>query len=312
LHNAHDVFGVFPPILVSQNTSWTGTGNNFVHYHGPYVPDNASTAGLDKTTFYFCLLPFLEQQNLHDDIAFYPYWLMGSRKDNPALMVGSATLKVLQAPNDPSPYKQVNWQWPFTNSDTPSPQTLTSYVPNARLFGQFTPAGHMSIWDVAWSNAGAGAETIPHIEDGTSNTLAVVERSMVRGTAVISFKDWGFSPHNSPQTGVNTWGATDTQPEGLAFFGCNCNDPTVTWDDAGGQFWLGNCFFGGTIESFQPPLNWRVPDQQDAYNIYAFNAGTIILALMCDGSVRSISTSVSIPAWSAAITPSGGEAITLP
>jgi hypothetical protein len=32
-----------------------------------------------------------------------------------------------------------------------------------------------------------------------------------------------------------------------------------------------------------------------------------VQAVMCDGSVRSISTSISIPAWSAAVTADGGE-----
>jgi len=25
------------------------------------------------------------------------------------------------------------------------------------------------------------------------------------------------------------WAVTDSPPEGVAFFGCNCNDPTQTW-----------------------------------------------------------------------------------
>jgi hypothetical protein len=33
-----------------------------------------------------------------------------------------------------------------------------------------------------------------------------------------------------------------------------------------------------------------------------------VQGLMGDGSVRNFSTSISIPAWSAAITPDGGEA----
>src|SRR5207248_932148 len=106
-----------------------------------------ATSGGDKVTFFYALLPFLEQQNLHDSIACYRYMIMGNRNDNPALMVGSTQLKVLVAPNDPSPYQQINWQWPWTDiSGTPpngqalvAPQTLTSYVPNARVFGQKTP-----------------------------------------------------------------------------------------------------------------------------------------------------------------------------
>src|SRR5215471_20640078 len=62
IHNAHDVTGAFPPILVNQWASYFG-GAGAVHYRGPYLPDNQSTSGSDKTTFFYALLPYLEQQN---------------------------------------------------------------------------------------------------------------------------------------------------------------------------------------------------------------------------------------------------------
>jgi len=313
LHNSHDTNGMFPPILVNQWASYNGAGN--VHYSGPYLPDNASTAGSDKTTFFYALLPFLEQDNLHNSIAGYQWFLLGQRKDDTTKMVGSTPLKVLQAPNNAAPYKQVSWAWPYTNpADLVVQQTLTSYAPNARVFGQFTPAGNMSVWDVSWANAGGGMRTMSGISDGTSNTLAVVEKQMVTGDAVLSFKDWGTQggTGNGFSDGVNMWAVTDTQPEGVAFFGCNCNDPTQTWDDKDGQWWLGNCKFGGTVEYFQPPVSRPIPAQQNAFNIYPFNSGNVVLGLMCEGSVRSIPSSVSVQAWSAAVTPDGGEAIGLP
>src|SRR5580692_8466420 len=71
LHNSHDTYGVFPPILVNQWASWPQNQKGDVHYTGPYLPDNFATAGSDKTTFFYALLPFIEQQNLHDDIQGY-------------------------------------------------------------------------------------------------------------------------------------------------------------------------------------------------------------------------------------------------
>jgi prepilin-type N-terminal cleavage/methylation domain-containing protein len=312
LHNSHDTYGVFPPISVNQWASYNGAGN--VHYSGPYLPDNPNTAGSDKTTFFYALLPFLEQSNLHDSIAGYQWLLLGQRKDDATKMVGSSALKVLQAPNDAAPYKQVSWAWPFTNpADLVVQQSLTSYAPNARAFGQFTPGGTMSVWDVAWDNAGGGQRTMSGISDGTSNTIAVVEKQMVTGDAVLSFRDWGTQGATGTgfSDGVNMWAVTDTQPEGVAFFGCNCNDPTQTWDDQQGQWWLGNCKFGGTVEYFQPPVPRPIPAQQNAFNIYPFNPGNVVQALMCDGSVRAITTAVTVPAWSAAVTPDGGESIGL-
>jgi hypothetical protein len=303
---------MFPPILVNQWASYNGAGN--VHYRGPYLPDNANTAGSDKTTFFYCLLPYLEQSALHDSIGGYQFNILGQLKGDPNKMVGSTPLKVLQAPNDNSQYQQVRWQWPYTNpAELVVQQTLTSYAPNARVFGQFTPAGTMSVWDVSWSNAGGGMMRMAGIKDGTSNTLAVVEKQMVTGNAVLSFQDWGTNGDPNFNNAVNMWAVTDTQPDGIAFFGCNCNDPTVTWDDQTGQWWMGNCYFGNNkVEYFQPPVPTPIPSQQNSFNIYPFNSGSVVLALMCDGSVHPISTSVSVVAWSAAVTPNGGEAIQLP
>jgi hypothetical protein len=254
------------------------------------------------------LLPYLEQQNLHDSIAGYPFFLLGQRKDDSTLMVGSTALKVLKAPNDASPYQQASWQWPFTNPpELVVQQTFTSYAPNARVFGQFTPGGTMSVWDVSWSNAGGGTMRMTGIVDGTSNTLAVVEKQMATGNGVLSFKDWGTVGQSNFTDGVNMWAVTDTQPDGIAFFGCNCKDPNATWDAQYGQWWRGDCHFGGPLEYFQPPVPRPIPSQQNAFNIYSFNTGGIVQGLLCDGSVRNVNSAVSVFAWSAAVTPNGGE-----
>jgi prepilin-type N-terminal cleavage/methylation domain-containing protein len=321
LHNAHDSYGVFPPITVNQwrsfyPTPWTGA----VHYKGPYLPDNISTSGVDKTTFFYALLPFVEQQSLHDDISGpNPNFLMAPSKEDGTKMVGSHPVKTYQAPNDPSPYKEIDWQWPYTligGQEYPFKQTLTSYAPNARLFGQATPNG-FSVWNVEWDNGGGGVTRITGVHDGTSNTLAVVEKQMVTGTSVVSCKDWGtnFSPpipSGAGPWGAQTWAVTDTQPDSVAFFGCNCKDPTVSWDNNNGQWWLGDCHTvkGDPNEYFLPPRPRVIPAQQVTYVIYPINAGGV-QGLMLDGSVRVISTSVSVQAWSAAITPNGGEPIGL-
>jgi hypothetical protein len=109
------------------------------------------------------------------------------------------------------------------------------------------------------------------------------------------------------------------QPEGIAFFGTNCNDPNVTWDDTHGQWWGANTGRGPCRIStaandngqyFQPPVQRRSPSQMGAWNIYPISSGGV-QALMGDGSVRGITPSVSIRSWSAAVTPNGGEAVSL-
>jgi prepilin-type N-terminal cleavage/methylation domain-containing protein len=308
LHKAHDTYKCFPPILVNQWVSYSGG----FHYKGPYCLDGPAAAGGERTTFYYALLPFLEQQPLRNSVQGLYFTLLHQRKDNNSAMIGSAPLAVLQAPNDAAPYQYASWQWPYT---TPAglviPQTPTSYAPNVRVFGTKTPWGTCSVWDVAWNNAGAGSTKLTAITDGTSNTLAVVEKQMVTGDVTLRFQDWTTHGNTDGSGGISLWGVTDTQPEGLAFFGCTCNDPTQTWDDPCGQWWLNSCQFGAN-EYFQPPVPRPLPFQENAYNIYPFNAGNVVQALMCDGSVRGITTAISLQAWSAAVTPNGGERLTLP
>src|SRR5215471_16655422 len=75
LHNCHDAYGVFPPILVNQWRDFNqGGGSTGVDYTGPFLPHNPATSGSDKVTFFYALLPFLEQQNLHDSISGYQYY----------------------------------------------------------------------------------------------------------------------------------------------------------------------------------------------------------------------------------------------
>jgi prepilin-type N-terminal cleavage/methylation domain-containing protein len=312
LHASHDAYGMFPPLLVNQWRSYNqGPG---VHYTGPYVPDNPVTCGSDKVTFFYALLPFIEQSNLHDSIAGYPYFLMGTRKDDPNKLVGSSTPKIYVAPSDTSPYQYVNWSWPYTNNEQVFQMGLISYAANARVFGQQAPGG-WSPWNVAWDNGGGGMLRMTGITDGTSNTLAVVEKQMVTGDQSMSYHDWSIvnSGNGSQQQGISMWATTDTPPEGMPMFGTNCKDPTQTWDNNYGQWWRNSCMTvaGDPNSYFLPPQPRLVPSQQNVYVIYPYNVAGI-QALMCDGSVRLITTAVSVQAWSAAITPSGGEVTPLP
>src|SRR5438094_983008 len=70
MQNAHDQMKEFPPLDINQWTSYyeRTAGDEGVHYTGPYLPDQLSTAGSDKTTFFYCLLPYMEQQILHRSI----------------------------------------------------------------------------------------------------------------------------------------------------------------------------------------------------------------------------------------------------
>jgi prepilin-type N-terminal cleavage/methylation domain-containing protein len=313
LHNAHDSRGAFPPVAA------IGWNNNRVNcstcpvYTGPYA---SATDFNFKITFFYCLLPYLEQDNLYNSPTSNNMVLSPAKYDSNKLP-GSEVLKTLFAPGDPSMGNQMTVSWSWLYNYKKYPAALTSYVPNGRVFGtpMLKPAGSRAPWYMSNNHAGAGRATVSTIPDGTSNTLFVVEKPMVVGDSILEFRDWSYSAAtDKTRVGTNVWGATDINYQAAAMFGYNCKDPTQTWDNETGQWWLDtSCQFtvgGVTREYYQTPRPLRPPSQQAWYNLYAFRPAGI-LGLMGDGSVRNITTSVSVEAWSAAITPDGGEAIGL-
>ena len=308
LHSSHDVQGAFPPVAVNQWSSFYEPNANV--YRGPYLPYNQPTAGSDKTSFFYCLLPFIEQAPLHRDVSGYQWYLMAQRQSDPSKMVGSSTPKTYVAPLDDSPYQSVNWSWPYTGGGATYQMGLVSYAPNLRVFGD---AGKgWESWKVMWWHAGAGAPRMAAVTDGLSNTMFVAEKNMVTGDRVMAYKDWDVQNRWAAQEqGINMWATTDTPEAGLPYFGQCCNDPGQAWDDEYGQWWLPNCRFAGQqYEMFQPPRRRLVRAQQNFHNLYPMSSGGVQV-LMGDGSVRTVTPAVSVPAWSAAVTPNGNESITL-
>lgn len=312
LHAAHDVNGAYPPICVNQWASFFEPDSNI--YRGPYLPFNQSTSGGDKTTFFWCLLPYIEQDNLHKDIrGSNPNYIMDVRRSDPTQIPGGSTPKMYQSPLDSSPYNKVNWSWPYTGSGSNQifQMGLVSYAPNVRVFGQIHKGnGGWQSWRIAWRNVGGGQANVAKVSDGLSNTVFVVEKNMVTGTGTMFYRDWGLQGRGAAGgagSGIQMWATTDTPETGYPVFGFNCDDPSQTWDDEYGQWWRTNCRFGTSpVEFFQRPRRRLVPNQQSVFTIYNMSAsGT--QALMGDGSVRNITPNVSLISWSAAVTPDGGE-----
>jgi prepilin-type N-terminal cleavage/methylation domain-containing protein len=316
LHNAHGAMGAFPPAYAQ---GWNGT-----QYRGPYA--NPTDTNF-KISFFYCLLPYLEQQAVVSDASNATNEISVSRSD-PNRMPGSTVIKTLIAPSDPSnATKTVMASWSWINGSREYPQGLTSYAPNARMFMGMTSGGNRSQWDVSYG-AAAMSQKMASVQDGTSNTMFVVEKNMVNGDVAVNIV--GQAPNGRTpggDDGVSAWGAGDTDPSVKAFFGCTCQDPTVNWWAEEGAWWEGSCdrgpagsgartTFNGAAnglpraEYFQPPRPLRPPSQQAWMNIYPFvSAG--VQALMGDGSVRMVNQSINIAAWSAGVTPDVGESVTL-
>jgi prepilin-type N-terminal cleavage/methylation domain-containing protein len=313
LHNAHGAMGAFPPINSIgwyNNPANAGTVNP---YPGPYVARGDQGY---KITFFYCLLPYFEQDAVYRSAQVNQ--VLSTRASDPSKLMSSDLIKTLVAPADASQAKQIDVAWGWLGGGNNFQSSLTSYVPNARAFGGTMLNGTYSPWDAAGGRLGFPGK-MSRMQDGTSNTLFVIEKQMITGDAVVSEKDFSTSgatpaPYNNYTDGANLWGVTDVQPEVFAFFGCNCNDPSQAWDDEIGQWWGGNCAMSPTGfpagEYYQPPQPNRPPDQRNWANTYSMY-GSGVLALMGDGSVRMVNTTVTVPVWSAAVTPDGGEALTL-
>ena len=308
LHNAHDVMKEFPPILVNL---WLNANPNAnaVPYKGKYARFDPVNDTGEKITFFYCLLPFLEQTAMKDDTRTTNCVLAESRSRTGSFW-DEKSPSFLICPSDNSPTQQImvgGYSWVM--GGTPKPAGLSSYVPNSRAFGKEIRAGGQTVWNVVWDNA-SGEKKISNFSDGTSNSICIIEKPMITGDRTVALQAWGFTGSSGKTDGANLWAKTDGPPEVMGFFGTNCNDPTVTWDDEEGQWWIGSCRFtvGGVArEYYQPPRVLRPRDQQIIWNIYPIHTGGISNAVFADGSVRAINNTIDVAAWSAFVTPAGGE-----
>ncbi len=306
LHNAHDTYKEFPPILINGWTNQNPSAATAV-YKGGYM--NLRSDG-EKITYFFCLLPYMEQQTLVADLA-WDNCVLGPSKTRPNEWWDANPLPILTCPSDQASTKTVivgGYSWIFGGANQPA--SLTSYVPSAKAFGKYVPGTKdQSIWNLTWDNC-SGEKNIASFKDGTSNTIAEVEKPMITGDNIVTAIGWGVQGSSGLQDGANVWGKTDISAEVVPAFGCNCNDPTQSWDDEEGQWWNANCRFtvnGITQEFFQPPSKLRPPDQQRFWNVYPNHAGGLVQTLMADGSVQSVNNNIDLFVWSALVTPAGND-----
>ncbi|MCU0962327.1 MAG: DUF1559 domain-containing protein, partial [Pirellulaceae bacterium] len=187
LHNAHDTFNEFPPILIN---GWSNInpGANTAIYKGKYM-DTRSEG--EMITYFFCLLPYLEQESLKSDAAWDNSCLAPSRT-RPNEWWDANVQPVLTCPSDASPAKAVvvgGYSWIFNGENRPA--SLTSYVPSARAFGKHVPGTkEQNIWNITWDNC-SGEKTIRDFKDGSSNTMVEVEKPMITGDQIVTAVGWG-------------------------------------------------------------------------------------------------------------------------
>jgi prepilin-type N-terminal cleavage/methylation domain-containing protein len=292
LHNAHDTYYAFPPInLDMYQASFNPSG--YVRYSGPYW----QRGNTGKTTFFFCLLPFLEQAPLYQSGAGGLNSLNQLPSD-PTKLVASVQLKVLVSPTDYSVDNKTLMSWGYIAGNQQFDIALTSYAPNYKVFG--SDAGSAAAPNTListsgmWNGVGAGCRTMTGITDGTSNTLFAAETMMIKGTKPTTFNNFSMTkPPGESDAGVAGWGTANCHADLIAHFA----GVDESWSQANTGPWL-------------PPQDRPMPGAAKWWRAQGLAAGAC-MCLMGDGSVRAVRPSIDKLAWSAAITPNGGESLPL-
>ncbi|MBP88325.1 MAG: prepilin-type cleavage/methylation domain-containing protein [Planctomycetaceae bacterium] len=164
LHNYHDTYKVLPPSCL--NPGGIGT-NSFI-----------AAGEIRNFTGYLFILPFLEQQPLHDQVDFriatgHADW-MGVGGGGHQAVLQNVALPTLRCPSD-IPYDDPHTYNP-QNMYTLHEATRVSYgfVHDATEYSKRLVYGHDSspTRSVFGNN---GAAVLNHIKDGTSNTMAMIE-----------------------------------------------------------------------------------------------------------------------------------------
>jgi prepilin-type N-terminal cleavage/methylation domain-containing protein len=258
-HNYHDTHKHLPP----------GVG---------YYPPASGAFG----TYFFHLLPYLEQDNLY-------YEALGSVQfpppDGPTSVyypgnnnVYSQPVPVFLCPSDPS----VDSGGVVTVNGVPF--GACCYAPNARVIGPKSPQGKTRLTDIL---------------DGTSNTILYAEK-YARCT--------------------NTFMAPAFQDGGTAW--AYCTTPFFSWQPPPMQlpqkifqpgFAIASLAARGAPNAIGPGSKFQlqpIPFEGncDPTRASTAHAGGIVVGL-ADGSVRPLSPSISGETWWAAVTPRGGEVL---
>ncbi len=221
------------------------------------------------------LLPFIEQGNLYQ-ASLTPY--QGIQAYMPSLVtaVNTMSVKTFQCPSDPSL---------FDGRPTGMAQGGSSYGCNFFAFGAATGTYPVSSW--SWW----GSNSIPaSFTDGTSNTIFFAEKyarcEFPPGQTTGGGTMWAHANYNSGQS----WWPVVMAPDFTKY------NPQCYGPNAGALFQLAPYPFMGA------------GGKCDFTRAATGHTGGIQVALG-DGSVRSVTSSISPTTWWYAFTPRGGETL---
>lgn len=221
--------------------------------------------GQVRGSLYFWLLPYIEQDALYRQ-GLTSFWTWN--------VVAGQVVKTYRCPSDASTQGDVTGGWAYGN-----------YGGNVGLFGNVP----QSIPDSVCCGTGSMSNTtVGSIPDGTSNTMAFVEK-------------YGANHYSD---GVTPCGSLWAIPDNYQNGACD-RVPGFHW---GGWRW------GWTYQTYVTNNTTFVQDRPSvaATNPWwwaqAMHAGAVNIALM-DGSVRGVSLSIAPATWGRIMDPNDGQVV---
>ncbi len=303
LHNFHDTYKQLPAALI--HPGWHSTHTPATpRYEGPEV--NYKSQGVYYVynhSGFIALLPFLEQGNLHSQ---YNYQYVGSSRNgngslaatgpdptpNPNRIVASTHLSVFSCPSDQKPPM-------VTGTGANAPRTAGAYErDNTRRSNYFFNIGNNIDQTTMWGLQTGGAlllrapfgnnstSALQTIKDGTSNTIAIGESKQMHGQTEYG-PYWGSGLHTSVSGRIAG----------------NIN-PTLP----NAKCWTPNYRYYTDPACGTPSTNQAIWPLQYAWGFGSWHPGTTSF-IMCDGSVRGVSNTVSTAVWIAIGTENNGETV---
>jgi prepilin-type N-terminal cleavage/methylation domain-containing protein/prepilin-type processing-associated H-X9-DG protein len=228
------------------------------------------------------LLPFVEQRNLQNLVDFTQPTSTG-----PNLAAASMAVPLFQCPSD----------------------TGTGRVPGSN-YGGNNYAGCVGTGVNAGDYVtGDGVFllnqkiAIKHISDGTSNTAAFSEILLGNGTGHV-----GATPADPLRQFVQLPGSTPATPAACT------PGPTTNWSGNRGDRWINGGYLSTLYNAYASPNPRGGYDCINAANNFGLasarsNHDGGVNLLLCDGSVRFVSDSISLATWQALATRAGGEVV---
>ena len=255
------------------------------NYHSAFsaFPTSVRPAGvtpLPRISWTIAALPYIEQDNVRSRYDTTTTWDSVTN-----LPLTSQPIKIFACPSSPNPTRldgdpQTN-QWNLVAiTDYAAATGVAAYATTVNTTGQVLPG-------IMQKNTKVG---VADVTDGLSNTILIVESA---GRPQIYRRNAPFGTVPTNKTNGGGW----ARPASDLVFQTSTPD---------GTSYPGTCAANCTNGFDYPTYNMSPFGTEGTSEPYSFHTG-VVNALLGDGSVHSVSASVSVATFAALITRSGGE-----